>query len=40
VPKIANDLLAAGVRASVYVWPKGTPPKADLGYLLMENAHA
>ena len=39
-PKIANDLLAAGVRASVYEWPKGTPLKADIGYLLMENVHA
>lgn len=39
-PKIANDLLAAGVRASVYEWPKGTPLKADLGYLLMEHTHA
>lgn len=34
-PKIANDLLAAGVRASVYEWPRGTPLKADIGYLLM-----
>ena len=39
-PKIANELLEAGVRASVYEWPKGTPLKADIGYLLMENAHA
>lgn len=34
-PKIANALLAAGVRASVYEWPRGTPLKADIGYLLM-----
>ncbi len=39
-PKIANDLLAAGVRASVYAWPKHTPLKADIGWLLSEEAHA
>lgn len=39
-PKIANALLEAGVRASVYEWPRGTPLKADIGYLLMENVHA
>ena len=36
----ANALLEQGVRASVYEWPRGTPLKADIGYLLMENAHA
>lgn len=39
-PKIANDLLAAGVRASVYAWPKHTPLKADIGWLLSEETHA
>jgi hypothetical protein len=33
-PKIANQLLEAGVRASVYQWPKGTPAKADIGMAL------
>ena len=37
-PKIANDLLVAGIRASVYAWPKYTPLKADLGWLLSEEA--
>jgi hypothetical protein len=37
-PKIANALLEAGVRASVYQWPKGTPPKADVGAALMRAA--
>lgn len=37
-PQIANALLAAGVRASVYHWPAGTPPKADLGWALMQEA--
>lgn len=36
-PRLANDLLAAGVRARVYTWPRGTPPKADLGYALMQQ---
>lgn len=36
-PKIANDLLAAGVRSQLYVWPKGSPLKADLGYALMQG---
>lgn len=39
-PKIANALLDLGVRASVYEWPRGTPLKADIGYLLMEHTHA
>ena len=39
-PKIANALLNQGVRASVYEWPRGTPLKADIGSLLMENVHA
>lgn len=34
-PRIANDLLAAGVRASVYQWPRGTPAKADIGSALI-----
>ena len=37
-PKIANDLLVAGIRASVYAWPKYTPLKDDLGWLLSEEA--
>lgn len=36
-PQIANELLAAGVRASVYRWPAGTPAKADLGWALMQE---
>ncbi len=39
-PQIANDLLAAGVAARVYAWPRGTPPKADLGYALMQGVGA
>lgn len=39
-PRIANALLAAGVRASVYRWPAGTPPKADLGWALMQDRSA
>jgi hypothetical protein len=33
-PQIANALLKAGVQARVYQWPKGTPPKADIGSAL------
>lgn len=33
-PQIANALIAAGVRASVYRWPAGTPRKMDLGGVL------
>lgn len=36
-PPIANDLLAAGVKASVYQWPNGTPARADLGWALMQD---
>lgn len=36
-PKICNRLLAAGLRASLYQWPAGTPPKADLGSLLTQS---
>lgn len=39
-PQIANDLLAVGVRASVYQWPKGTPLKADIGWIVSEDVHA
>jgi hypothetical protein len=35
-PQIANALLKAGVRASVYQWPSGTPLRADLGWVLMK----
>lgn len=34
-PQIANDLLAAGVKASIYRWPAGTPAKYDIGSALM-----
>jgi hypothetical protein len=37
-PQIANDLLAAGLRASVYEWPSGTPLKADIGWALMNES--
>lgn len=37
-PKIANQLLQAGIKASVYQWAKGTPPKADIGAALMRAA--
>ncbi len=33
-PKVANDLLEAGVKAVLYHWPRGTPVKADLAYAL------
>lgn len=33
-PKVANSLLSAGVSASCYSWPAGTPAKYDLGALL------
>lgn len=39
-PQIANELLAAGVKATVYQWPQGTPPKADLGWALMQGRKA
>jgi hypothetical protein len=40
-PKLANELLARGVRASVYRWPAFTPRGADLGWaLLQEYAYA
>lgn len=39
-PRIANDLLAAGVRARCYQWPRDTPPKADIGAALMQEGVA
>lgn len=30
-PKIANSLLSLGVKASLYQWPRGSAPKADIG---------
>lgn len=36
-PKIVNELLQAGVRSQLYVWPKGSPLKADLGSALMQG---
>lgn len=37
-PQIANELIEAGVSASVYEWPRGTPLKQDLGAELMRGA--
>jgi hypothetical protein len=37
-PKIANQLLEAGARASLYEWPKGSPLHADIGMALMAGA--
>lgn len=37
-PKIANALLEAGVKASVYQWKPGTPAKADVGWALTQRA--
>lgn len=34
-PKIANQLLEAGARASLYEWPKGSPLHADIGQSLV-----
>jgi hypothetical protein len=39
-PKIANELLAAGVRARIFEWKRGTPPKADIGWALMQERAA
>jgi len=40
-PKLANELLARGVCASVYRWPASAPRGADLGWaLLQEYAYA
>lgn len=39
-PKIANALLAVGVKASVYQWPEGTPAKADIGWALIGEQRA
>lgn len=36
-PKIANALLDAGVTASVYQWPRGTPAKMDIAAALLED---
>jgi hypothetical protein len=35
-PQICNELLSAGVPATLYEWPKGTPHKYDIGRALME----
>lgn len=35
-PKIANELLAAGIRTHIYEWPKGSAWKADIGSELMK----
>lgn len=39
-PQIANDLIAAGARAYLYEWPRGTPPKADLAWALTQDRKA
>lgn len=36
-PKIVAALVAAGVHAECYVWPDGTPHKADLGWLIEQT---
>ena len=36
-PRIANDLLAAGIKASIYQWPAYAPAKADLGWALAQG---
>lgn len=35
-PKIANDLLAVGIRTHIYEWPRGSAWKADIGSELMK----
>lgn len=37
-PRLANELLARGVRARVYRWPAHTPEHADLAWALMGRA--
>ena len=39
-PRIANDLNRAGLHATLYQWPDATPPKADLGWMLMNGGTA
>lgn len=39
-PRIANALNDAGLHATVYRWPVGTPSKADLGWALSPEAAA
>lgn len=39
-PQIANDLIAAGARAYLYEWPRGTPAKADIGWALTQDRKA
>jgi hypothetical protein len=36
-PRIANQLIGAGVRTSLYQWPKNAPLKADIGSALMKG---
>lgn len=36
-PKIANDLLQAGVQSTLYVWPRESALKADLGWALTQG---
>lgn len=38
--KVASRLKAAGVNARVWEWQPGTPPKADVGWLLMQKGQA
>jgi len=39
-PIIANELLARGVRASVYRWPVGTPEHMDVGSIICQERNA
>lgn len=36
-PKVANALRDAGINATLYHWPAGTPAKADVGWALMQQ---
>ena len=37
-PKLANDLLAQGLTVRLYPWPETAPAKADVGWLLQQEA--
>lgn len=39
-PEIANELLSVGAPARLYEWPRGTPPKADIGWALIQDRRA
>lgn len=38
-PQIAEQLLDAGIATDLYIWPRGTPPRADIGWWLMQEVH-